>query len=145
MHQNDFHSRKFKSDYKLLLNIKIKSFLLILCSKYFFRYDATVARSLLVVIDHNHHLHRKQARNRKNEPIYTKRWSKRGQSWKVVVIREKNNYSYLPYPCALVLKAREDGSQAIDNIHNPKLVAPNIAKLPGPPTSVLVLQHQTRF
>lgn len=125
--------------------MKIKYFLLILYSKYFFRYDATVARSLLAVIDHNHHLHRNQARNRNNEPIYTKRWSKRGQSWKVVVVQEKKNYSYFPYLCALVLKAREDGSHAIEHIHDPKLVAPNIAKLPGPPTSVLVQQHQTRF
>ncbi|CAB4019259.1 Hypothetical predicted protein [Paramuricea clavata] len=41
-----------------------------------FRYEGLKARSILAAIDHNHHLHRKQARNSKGELVYSRRWSK---------------------------------------------------------------------
>jgi glyoxylate carboligase len=62
------------------------------------------ARSILAAIDHNHHLHCKQARNSKGELVYFRRWSKRAKRWKVVIVKEKNNFSYLPVMTARVLK-----------------------------------------
>ena len=121
------------------MNIKKEYFLLILYSKYYFRYDATVAHSFLAVIDHNHHLHRNQARKYNNEPITTN-----SHSWKVVVVQEKRTthtfLTYFPY-----VKMVHELELDIEHIHESKLVAPNIAQLPGPPTAVLAQQHQSRF
>lgn len=103
-------------------------------------------RSLLAAIDHNHHLQRKQARNAKGELVYSRRWSKRSKRWKIVMVKEKKEYSYLAPLCANVIKALRKGSrQPMSYEHDPQQVAPTIAALPAPPTSQLVKEHVTRF
>ena len=111
-----------------------------------FRYEGMIVRSLLAAIDHNHHLHRKQAINSKGEPVYSRRWSKRAKRWKVVVIKEKKKYSYLPIMCAGVLKLLGTGSAAPTVYEDhPRNIAPTIARIPAPPTSTLVHEHVSRF
>ena len=63
-----------------------------------------LARSHLAAIDHNHHLHRSQARDAKGQLVFSRRWRKRAKRWKVVIVKEKKNYRYLPIMCAGVLK-----------------------------------------
>lgn len=100
----------------------------------------------MAAIDHNHHLCRKQATNAKGELVYSRRWSKRAKRWKVVIVKEKKNYSYLPLMCADVLKGLCLGiSQPITYEHDPKNVAPTIAVFPAPPTATLVQEHLSRF
>ena len=100
-------------------------------------------RSLLAAIDHNHHLHRSQAKNYNGEPVYSRRWSKRAKRWKVVIVKEKKTYSYLPILCAKVLKAANQGiSQPMVYADNPKNIAPTIAI---PTTPELVQEHVSRF
>ena len=114
-----------------------------------FSYEGLFARSLFAAIDHNHHLHRKQARNKRGELVYSRRWSKRAKRWKVVIVKEQKNYSYLPLMCAEVLK--EVSKQPMKKVqpltyeHDPKKIAPTIASLPAPPTSELVKEHLSRF
>ena len=108
-----------------------------------------LARSLLAAIDHNHHLHRKQAQNSKGELVYSRRWSKRAKRWKVVIVKEKKNYSYLPVMCAHVLKEVGKGfmkkTKPLTLKENPKKVAPTIASVPAPPTAELAKEHISRF
>lgn len=115
----------------------------------FNRYEGLFARSLLAAIDHNHHLHRKQARNAKGELVFSRRWSKRAKRWKVVIVKEKKTYSYLPVMCASLLKeASKEFMKKIKPVsskQNPKKVAPTIASLPAPSTSELVKEHVSRF
>lgn len=109
-------------------------------------YEGLVLRSLLAAIDHNHHLCRKQAQNAKGEDIYSRRWSKRAKRWKVVIVKEEKKYSYLPVLCAHVLKILDSGSaQPVTYVHNPRNVAPTIAKIPAPSTSELVKDYISRF
>lgn len=108
-----------------------------------------LARSLLAAIDHNHHLHRTQARNAKGELVWTRRWSKRAKRWKPVIVKEKKNYSYIPILSAYVLK--EATKEDLKNVklptyeRDPVIIAPTIASLPAPPTADLVKEHTTRF
>ena len=105
-----------------------------------------IVRSLLAAIDHNHHLHRKQAINSKGEPVYSGRWSKRVKRWKVIVIKEKKTYSYFLIMCAGVLKLLGTGSAAPTVYEDhPRNIAPTIARIPAPPTSTLVHEHVSRF
>ena len=114
-----------------------------------YRYEGLLARSLLAAIDHNHHLHRKQPQNSKEELVYSRRWSKRAKQSKVVIVKKKKNYSYLPVTCAHVLK--EAGKGFLKKINtltskvNPKKVAPTIASIPAPPTAELTKEHISRF
>ena len=111
-----------------------------------FRYEGVVVRSLLAAIDHNHHLHRNKARNSKGDLIYSWRWGKRAKRWKVVIVKEKKNYSYLPIMCANVLKAVSQGiSQPITYVNDPRIIAPTIATFPAPLTAELVREHISRF
>lgn len=111
-----------------------------------FTFEGTITRSLLAAIDHNHHLCRKQAKNKKGNKVFSRRWSKRAKRWKVVVIKEKKKYSYLPLLCAKALKDLRMGkSQEISYENNPKIIAPTIAPLPAPPTAQLVQKHISRF
>ena len=110
------------------------------------RYEGVVLRSILAVIDHNHHLNRRQAKNQQGNLVYSRRWSKRAKRWKVVLVKEKKNYSYFPLLCANVLKALGSGSsQPMIYENDPKNIAPTIAALPPPPTSQLVEEHLSRF
>lgn len=114
------------------------------CFHFYCRYEGVLLRSLLAAIDH--HLHRKQATNAKGELVYSRRWSKRSKRWKIVFVKEKKNYSYLPLLCAKVIKALGAGSSStITYEHDPRNVAPTIATLPAPPTSQLVKEHISRF
>ena len=98
------------------------------------------------MIDHNHHLNRRQAINQQGDSVYSRRWSKRAKRWKVVLVKEKKNYSYFPLLCANVLKALGSGSsQPMIYENDPKNIAPTIAALPPPPTSQLVEEHLSRF
>lgn len=113
---------------------------------FYCRYEGVVLRSLLAAIDHNHHLHRKQAINAKGELVYSRRWSKRSKRWKIVLVKEKKNYSYLPFLCAMVIQALGTGtSSTITYEYDPKIVAPTIATLPAPPTTQLVEENISRF
>ena len=104
----------------------------------YFRYQGLVLRSLLAAVDHNHHLHRKQAQNAKGEKVFSRRWSKRAKRWKIVIVKEKKDYSYFPIMCARVLKALDAGHELVTYPNHPENVAPTIAALPAPPTSQLV-------
>ena len=105
-----------------------------------------LARSYLAAIDHNHHLHRKQAQKANGELVFSRRWSKRARRWKLVVVKEKKDYSYLPVLCASVLRAiLTTSSQPIQHENDPRAIAPTIAHIPPPPTAQLVREHQTRF
>lgn len=75
----------------------------------FNRYEGLFARSLLAAIDHNHHLHRKQARNAKGELVFFRRWSKRAKRWKVVIVKEKKTYSYIAscYVCQFIKRSQQ--------------------------------------
>ena len=111
-----------------------------------YRYEGTFIRSLLAAIDHNHNLHRKQARNAKGKLIFSRRWSKRAKRWKLITVKEKKDYAYLPILCANASKALS--MQSGENTtyeHDPVKIAPTIASLPAPPTSLLVEEHKTRF
>jgi hypothetical protein len=106
-------------------------------------------RSILAAIDHNHHLHCKQARNSKGELVYSRRWSKRAKRWKVVIVKEKKNFSYLPVMAACVLKEAsktwKKHVKPVQLAQDPKKVAGTIASLPPPPTSELVKEHISRY
>ena len=107
-----------------------------------------LARSVLAAIDHNYHLYREQVRNAEGELVFSRRWSKRAKRWKVVIAKEKENYSYLLVMCATVLKdaGREFmKKKSVSSKENPKNVAPTIASLPAPPTSELAKEHLSRF
>ena len=108
------------------------------------RYEGVVLRSILAAIDHNHHLSRQQARNQNGDLVFSRRWSKRTKRWKVVVVKEKKNYSYYPVLCAKVIQAASSGSaRPVHYLNDPRLIAPTIAPLPAPNTSELVREHTT--
>ncbi|CAB3990362.1 Hypothetical predicted protein [Paramuricea clavata] len=113
------------------------------------KYEGLKAHSILAAIDHNHHLHRKQARNSKGELVYSRRWSKRAKRWKVVIVKEKKNFSYLPFMTARVLKEASKTwnkhVMPVQSAQDPKNVARTIASLPPPPTSELVKEHISRY
>lgn len=81
--------------------------------------------------------------------MWSRRWSKRAKRWKVVIVKEKKNYSYLPILSAHILK--EASKEFMKKVkpstseQDPKKVAPTIASLPAPLTSDLVKEHTTRF
>lgn len=108
-----------------------------------------LARSHLAAIDHNHHLHRSQARDAKGQLVFSRRWSKRAKRWKVVIVKEKKNYSYLPIMCAGVLKNASKefmkNVKPVTSEQNPKKIAPTIAAIHVPKTSELVKEHTSRF
>ncbi|CAB4038808.1 Hypothetical predicted protein, partial [Paramuricea clavata] len=112
-------------------------------------YEGLFARSLLAAIDHNHHLHRKQARSAKGELVFSRCWSKRAKRWRVVIVKEKKTYSYLPVLFANLLKeASKEFVKKIKPVsfeQNPKKIAPTIASLSAPSTSELVKEHVSRF
>ena len=99
----------------------------------------------MAAIDHNHHLHRQQVRNANGELVFSRRWSKRAHRWKIVVVKEKKDYGYIPVLCGLVLKAVITGSQPMTHRDEPKAIAPTIAALPAPATAQLVQEHLTRY
>ena len=101
---------------------------------------------MLAVIDHNHHVNRRQARNQQGDLVYSRRWSKRAKRWKVVLVKEKKNYSYFPLLSADVLKALRSGpSQPVVDANDPRNIAAAIAVLPPPPTTPLVEEQLSRF
>ena len=105
-----------------------------------------LAHNHLAAIDHNHHLHRNQARDSNGQLVFSRRWSKHAKRWKVVIVKEKKNYSYLPITCASVLKNASKeymkNVKLITSEQNPKKIAPTIAALPAPKTSELVKEHK---
>jgi hypothetical protein len=112
----------------------------------FYRYQGTVAQSLLAAIYHNHHLHREKARNAKGEIVFSLRWSKRAKRWILVSVKEAKDYAYMPKMCAKVLKAlATESREKLTYEHDPVKVAPTIAPLPALPTSQLAMEHKSRF
>ena len=61
-----------------------------ICSNDVFR-----ARTQLAVLDHNHHLHRKQVVTREG-PAYHRQWKRRTKEWDVTPRKENKDYSYIP-------------------------------------------------
>ena len=77
---------------------------------------------------------------------YSRRWSKRAKRWKLITVKEKKDYAYLPILCAKALKALSmQSGERITYEYDPVKIAPTIASLPAPPTSQLVEEHKTRF
>ena len=112
----------------------------------YYKYEETVSRSLLAAIDHNHHLHQAQAKDKVGKPIFSRRWSKRAKRWKIVIAKEKKDYSYFPILCANVLQAAQQKIRTpLEYKHDPQRVAPTIASLPAPATAQLVQEHLSRF
>ena len=93
-----------------------------------YRYEGTFIWSLLAAIHHNHHLHRKQAHNAKGKLIFSWRWSKRAKQWKLITVKEKKDYAYLPILCAEALKALSmQSGESITYEYDPVKIAPTIA------------------
>ena len=100
---------------------------------------------MIAVIDHNHHQHSNQARNCNNDRSTQSDGANVARVGKLLSYKKKRTTNVLLNSMPLSSKHVKMVSQDIEHIHDPKLVAPNIANLPGPPTSLLVPQHQTRF
>ena len=83
---------------------------------------------------------------KKSKPIFSRRWSKRANRWKIVIVKEKKDYSYFPILCANVLQAAQQKIRTpLEYKHDPQRVAPTIASLPAPATAQLVQEHLGRF
>ena len=111
-------------------------------------HDSFIARSKLAVIDHNHHLDRQFKFNLDGSTRYCRKWSKKRNAWKLVVVKEEKKYDYIPYLMAKTLTNKEnkklhDG--VIKPEGHPELLSPNIGKVTAPSTEDLKKEFSSRF
>ena len=109
-----------------------------------------LARSLLAIIDHNHHLHRPYSFDKDNNQIVLRVWSKRAKRWKVFLVKAAKNYSYLPLLHALVLRFREQNQAKVHSKrtkpdNHPTNIQPTIASLPPKSSKELYKEALSRF
>ncbi|XP_070540791.1 uncharacterized protein [Ptychodera flava] len=115
-----------------------------------YKFENMKARVLLAAIDHNHHLHRKQATTSSGEQRYARKYSKRSNRWTAVPVKEKKTYSYLPVITALILHKRRIDQKGIKqptvlSQEDPRRIAPYIAPIPPVQTHLIVSEQISRF
>ncbi|XP_070541559.1 uncharacterized protein [Ptychodera flava] len=115
-----------------------------------FRFENMKARVLLAAIDHNHHLHRKQATTTSGELRHARKYSKRSNRWTAVPVKEKKTYSYLPVITALILHKRRIDQKGIKqptvlSQEDPRRIVPYIAPIPPVQTHLIVSEQISRF
>ena len=129
----------------------IETVLLVLKINFFpFRFISFRARTRLAAIDHNHHCELAQAKNQAGELLYSRRWSKKAGRWVPVIVKEPEDYSYIPYLMVLILYTRKlDKSSIKDPValppEDPRNIASTIAKLPAKPTKELVQEEVSTY
>ncbi len=115
-----------------------------------FTFGGMKARSKLAAIDHNHHLHRPYATDENGQQCITRRWSKRAKRWKVVLIKDTKEYSYILILQSLVLQSRseEKGRVHLRRVipdSDPRWILPTIASVPAKSSKELHQEALTHF
>ena len=104
----------------------------------------------LSVFDSNHHNDIGQTTDEFGDPMFTRRWSKKGGKWVPVRVPNKKGYEYIPYLMATIFNLRREDSLPISRTierdkDDPRRLKSSIAKLPPESTRVLAEKLISRF
>lgn len=112
---------------------------------FFCRYEISLARILLAILDHNFHAFLELVEGR-----FKKLYSKRSKNWHVVPVKVEKQYKYWDILLSNILKRRADDDKCIArhvevSATNPQNLAPAIAIREPPATTDLVEAKLSRF
>ena len=86
------------------LHVHVRYTYMFLCSNETFQ-----DRTLLAILDHNHHLHVAAS----GETHYNRVWRRRSTVWDGVACKEEKNYSYIPNLLAKIFEVRSESDTSI--------------------------------
>ena len=104
----------------------------------------------LSVFDSNHHNDIGQTTDEFGDPMFTRRWSKKGGKWVPVRVPNKKGYEYIPYLMVTIFNLRREDSLPISRTierdkEDPRRLKSSIPKLPPESMCVLAEKLISRF
>ena len=106
-----------------------------------FSYTGMVARTQLAALDHNHNCSRPQAAN-KGQLRFKVEKPKAHKSWVCKPIKEKKSYQHVSVMLENVVKAKQTGITAIEELPD---MPQNIVREPRPPKQSVIARHRSRM
>ncbi|XP_033726211.1 uncharacterized protein LOC117315902 isoform X2 [Pecten maximus] len=118
--------------------------------RYSYSYPMYKARNQLAIIDYQHHKERNHATDKKGQPMYARKYSKRNKNWSVVPVKEKKTYSYIPDMMKEILQRLSVYEGPLPTRFppeegDPRLIKRTIAEVSPIPTKELVARKKSRF
>ena len=116
-----------------------------------FDYPYFKCRMALAGLDHNMHIYRPQATTKDGRACYKRKYCKATRKFRVEPVKEKKDFSYVPYCLAKIVAERQCRT---DTVHerltrvpgDPKLISKNLDLVVKPPsTSNLIQERKSRM